>query len=885
MFRKATALGFTLLLAATNILAQSSTPGAPATTPAASEAKDKKKDGPPDPGIRKLSRRERKDRIAKLPEKYREWLQDVQPIIQPTETDSFLVLETDAQRDVFIDDFWKRRDRAQGTSNLAYKDVYYTRLEEAKAEYKFASSDRSRIYLIHGEPTSVLKVECTRYLVPLEIWTFFYIPGMGHDIRFVFYQGRSRNDYILWKPMGDATIDLAELISNEIMAGKTPQEAVAFVFFSSANPGGMRFMSKIEWECPNGDQILRAINQMQSDRNRYLEVFQPPKIEAQEDVAKLLRSAVIPTPGATKLDADFAIKFPGKQGSRTDAQMTLHVPRAQLTKKEVGGVTVYSLDVTGEVLRDGQMYENYRYRFDYPGDFSDEKLPVIIDRFVRPGDYKARIKITDAHSSAEVIVEKDITVPEIFPTPEEEKQKAAGTATVAQLKDDITSGETRLRIIPLAEELLSGIQKIETMVVGNNVKGVEFYLNGKKIAIKRTPPYTLDLDFGIVPMVHKIKAVAIDEKGQPITGDDIVVNTGNDPFRVRIVQPRVAPSVKGPTRVEMSVKIPEGKKLGELQLFLNETKIATLYDEPFVQTVRIPDTQGVGYLRAVATLKDDDTPPVEDVVMINTPAYMEQVDVHLIELPTTVIANGRPLVDLKETSFKVLDEGKPVKITKFEYVKNLPLSIGMAIDTSGSMMPRMTEAVKAAADFFQNVMKSGDKAFLVGFDSQPSLIQKWSPRIADVHASLAKLRAEDYTALFDAVVYSLYNFLGTKGQKALILVSDGQDTASKFTFDQALEYARRTGVPIYTIGIGIRSTDIDVRYKLSRFSSETGGAVYYIERTEDLRKVYTQIQNELRSQYVLGFYPPEGVKSGSKWREVTVQVGEGKAKTIKGYYP
>jgi Ca-activated chloride channel family protein len=490
------------------------------------------------------------------------------------------------------------------------------------------------------------------------------------------------------------------------------------------------------------------------------------------------------------------------------------------------------------------------------------------------------------HSGAEAIVENDLSVPEIFDTPEQEKQKAAAATAVAQLKDDISTGETRLRIIPLAEELLSGIQKIETLVIGNNVKGVEFYLNGKKIAIKRQPPYTLDLDFGIVPMVHKIKAVAIDEKGNPITGDDIVVNTGNDPFRVRIVQPRVAVNVKGPTRVEMSVKVPEGKQLGELQLYLNETRVATLYDEPFVQIVNISPRQGVGYLRAVATLKDDAaTPPVEDVVMINTPAYMEQVDVHLIELPTTVIANGRPVIDLKEASFKVLDEGKPVKISKFEYVKNLPLSIGMAIDTSGSMLPRMNEAQKAAADFFQNVMKSGDKAFLVGFDSQPTLIQKWSPRIADVHAALARLRAEEYTALYDAVVYSLYNFLGTKGQKALIIVSDGQDTASKFTYDQALEYARRTGVPIYTIGLGIRSIDIDVRYKLGRFSSETGGAVYYIEKTEDLRKIYEQIQNELRSQYVLGFYPPEGVKSGSKWREVSVQVSEGKAKTIRGYYP
>ncbi|MGZ8710691.1 MAG: VWA domain-containing protein, partial [Thermoanaerobaculia bacterium] len=148
-------------------------------------------------------------------------------------------------------------------------------------------------------------------------------------------------------------------------------------------------------------------------------------------------------------------------------------------------------------------------------------------------------------------------------------------------------------------------------------------------------------------------------------------------------------------------------------------------------------------------------------------------------------------------------------------MKNLSLSLGLAIDTSGSMQPRMDEAQKAGAQFFEEIMRRGDKAFLVAFDTDPQLVQKWSTRVADMHAGLAKLRPEESTALYDAVVYSLYNFQGIRGQKALIVISDGKDTASKFTFDQALEYARRAAVPIYTIGIGIRGNEVDVRYKLS----------------------------------------------------------------------
>jgi VWFA-related protein len=182
-------------------------------------------------------------------------------------------------------------------------------------------------------------------------------------------------------------------------------------------------------------------------------------------------------------------------------------------------------------------------------------------------------------------------------------------------------------------------------------------------------------------------------------------------------------------------------------------------------------------------------------------------------------------------------------------------------------------------------MKKGDKAFLVAFDSQPHIVQRWSSNSTELTAGLAKLRTDESTALYDAIVSSLYNFVGAKGQKALVVITDGKDTASKFSFDQAIEYARRAAVPIYGIGIGISVTDIDVRYRFSRFSSETGGNVYYIDRAEELNRIYTDIQNELRSQYILGIYPPEGVKPGSKWREINVLVSEGKTKTIRGYYP
>ncbi|HEV2719809.1 MAG TPA: VWA domain-containing protein [Thermoanaerobaculia bacterium] len=837
------------------------------------------KPAPPELGVRKLSRRERKERIKNLPDKYKEFLTDVEPIMQPAELDTFLLLETDAQRDLYIEDFWHRRDVAQGTTNHTFKKQYYDRIEDVKAEFRYVSCDRARIWLIHGQPDDRIKVTNCRLLQPIEIWKYFYIPGMGHDVRFLFVQPRNGVDFRLWVPMTQDA--MTELISQDAIGmAVRPEEGVANVF-APASPGSP--MTKLEFSCQNGDEVLKAVAYSQLNKTDIVKVFEPAPVN-EEDVHKILRSVVLATPNAPKLSTELAVAFPARQGGKTDAQITLLVPRSEVKVKDVNGSKLYSLEVTGEVLKDNALWENYRYRFDYPGDMKEDKLAVVIDRFLRPAGYRSRIKVVDPNSGAEAIVEKDLTVPEIFDTPEQQKQKAAANATVAALKDTIEANETKLRIVPLTDDLLSGVQHIETIISGD-IKAVEFYLDGKKIMIKRQPPFTLDLDFGEVPQVRHVRAVALNDKGEPITGDEIDVNTGNDPFRVRIVSPRVALKAHGKTRVEMAVNVPDGKKLDHVELYLNNARLAELFDPPYVQTIDIPATEGVGYIRAVAKLKDDQQPPVEDVVMINTPQFMEEVNVHLVELPTTVIRNGHPVNDLPQTAFKVLDEGKPVSVTKFEHVTNLPLSIGMAIDTSASMQPRMSEAQKAGSQFFTNVMRKGDRAFLVSFDSQPQLIQRWSTKVADVNAGLAKLRAEESTTLYDAVVYSLYNFVGVKGQKALVVITDGKDTASKFSFDQAVEYARRAAVPIYAIGIGIRATEVDTRYKLSRFCSETGGNAYYIEAAADLGRIYTDIQNELRSQYILGFYPATGIKPGSKWREVSVQVGEGRAKTIRGYYP
>jgi Ca-activated chloride channel homolog len=822
-------------------------------------------------GVRKLSRRERKDRTAALHERYRKFLAEVEPILLDVELNAFLALETDAQRDLYIEHFWRRRD-PYGTAD--YRDLYLERLGEARQRFKYLSSDRSRVYLIHGRPVGVLRSDCTNYLQPLELWQYAEVHGLGRDVTMLFYQPRTGGEYRLWVPIIGFEEGLKELVSQEAVGRMGEGAAVQDVFF---NTGGGR-MNKIAMSCSHGEEILNAVYRTNQDRFRFGRVFEPPKVDV-EDANSILRAAVIPTPGAPPLETSgITSRYPAKRGSRTATELSVVVDAAKLKIRELNGEQFYNIDLSGEVLRNGKMYENFRYRFDYPAGAA--QIPVVVERYLRPATYQARLKIIDVNTGAESIVETDLTVPYLEDAPE----KTAGGRVVDEIHSQIRSGTSRLRLAPLGNDLVTGLQKIETISSGDDIRTVEFYLDGRKVMSKRTPPYELELDLGNVPRLRRIRAIGLDAAGDPIAADELILNAGTDPFHVRIVSPSIASKAQGRVRVEMEASIPDGRKLRHLELYLNETKLATLYDPPFVQSIVVPASLPIAYLRAVATLDDEGLQPAEDVVFLNAPEFMQQVEVHLIELPVTVLHGGKPVKGLQQSAFRVTDGGAPATISKFEYVTDLPLSIGLAIDSSGSMRDRMDEAQKAGATFFKRILRSGDKAFVVSFDTQPALVQKWTPALADLSAGLASLRAEEATSLYDAIVFSLYQFQGTRGQRALVVITDGKDTSSKFSFDQGVEYAKRSGIPIYAIAIGIRQVEIEVRSKLSRFASETGGAVYYIDKASDLERIYRDIEEELRSQYVLGIYPPADKAGSGEWRAVSVDVSGGKAKTISGYY-
>jgi VWFA-related protein len=264
---------------------------------------------------------------------------------------------------------------------------------------------------------------------------------------------------------------------------------------------------------------------------------------------------------------------------------------------------------------------------------------------------------------------------------------------------------------------------------------------------------------------------------------------------------------------------------------------------------------------------------------------MEEVEVSLVELYVTVTDRNNQLVSgLTQDDFEILEAGQRQEIAKFELVENRPLTIGVLLDTSGSMAQSLAQAQAAAAGFLRSVLKPRDKAFAVSFASRTRLDMPPTDDAEGVALALSGLQAVGDTALHDALVHSLYYFRGMTGQRALVLLSDGDDNASWFKFDDALDYARRSGVAIYAIGFNVPGIG-GLRRKLEQLSAETGGRVFYADKAEELPGVYAQIEKELRSRYLLAYNATaSGDPKGARAVEVRTKKGH-KTRVSRGVYP
>jgi VWFA-related protein len=284
-----------------------------------------------------------------------------------------------------------------------------------------------------------------------------------------------------------------------------------------------------------------------------------------------------------------------------------------------------------------------------------------------------------------------------------------------------------------------------------------------------------------------------------------------------------------------------------------------------------------------------------------------RVEVDLVSVLCSVRDQRGALVNhLKQEDFILLEEGKPQTIRHFARETDLPLTVGLLVDTSNSQVRLVEGERRAAAQFFSQVIRPRDAAFLMSFDAQTKLLMDRSSSTQSIKEGLEKLRdnspqlrrrggtgRDRGTLLYDAVYQaSQQNLRKEPGRKAIVLITDGMDVGSRLKIGDAIDAAQKADTIVYSIYYADPKAHASVdwnnapgRAALREMSEQTGGRFFRVGKKQPLKKIFDQIQEEMRSQYSLAFVSSDDRKDGAYRRiEVFLRQPGLLAQARKGYY-
>ncbi len=259
---------------------------------------------------------------------------------------------------------------------------------------------------------------------------------------------------------------------------------------------------------------------------------------------------------------------------------------------------------------------------------------------------------------------------------------------------------------------------------------------------------------------------------------------------------------------------------------------------------------------------------------------------------TVTDKRGHFVKDLTKDDFKVYDNNKPAEsVRSFSRETNLPLRVGLLIDASNSVRDRFKFEQEAAIEFLnQIIQRISDKAFVIGFDTTPEVTQDMTEDTEKLSHGVRMLRPGGGTAMYDAIYFACRDKLmqdKSTGatRRAIILLSDGEDNQSRVSREEAVEMAQRAEVIIYAISTntsGLRTRGDKI---LEHFADETGGKAFFPFKIQDVSDAFSQIQDELRSQYDVAYKPADFLPNG-QYRKIEILADNKKYKVRarKGYY-
>jgi Ca-activated chloride channel family protein len=268
------------------------------------------------------------------------------------------------------------------------------------------------------------------------------------------------------------------------------------------------------------------------------------------------------------------------------------------------------------------------------------------------------------------------------------------------------------------------------------------------------------------------------------------------------------------------------------------------------------------------------------------------MDVKLVNLFVNVTdRNGAIVGGLAREDFAICEDGRPQQIALFERQSELPLNLTLAIDTSGSVQKDLAEETEAARRFAHALMRPQDQMSLLQFATEVRELTPFTSKVSQIDRGLGQLRGDFATALYDAIYLGAERLGPKQGRKVLVLVSDGGDTASTSTYAKALEQALRNEVMIYSIiDVPIEASagrELGGEHALITLAEQTGGKSFYVSEG-GLDKAFARVSDDLRTQYLLGYYP-KNQEPGKSFHRIQVTVPRAAAESFNirhktGYY-
>lgn len=356
-------------------------------------------------------------------------------------------------------------------------------------------------------------------------------------------------------------------------------------------------------------------------------------------------------------------------------------------------------------------------------------------------------------------------------------------------------------------------------------------------------------------------------------------------FAIQITNPANNDFRFGRSEIDAQVTAADPALVEKVEFFVEDRLVFIDTEPPYKCFFDFGTDPHSWVIRAVAYHREGVT--VSDTVILKKVVLNYTVEVNRVILFASAHEKGgdhRPVTTLKKEDLVLEEDGVRQKLIDF-YVEKRPMTLAMILDSSGSMQPAMDKVHVAAGRFVDN-LGGEDRALVIDFDEKVYLLQDLTNSKDLLRKAITSTNALGGTALYDALYASFRRLRGIDGRKAIILLTDGDDTSSKFSFKRILDEAKVSDMIIYPVGMGTTFLDVDLRRILKTLSEETGGRAYFPSKVEELQAVYQEIADELKSQYYITYEPTNTVWDG-RWRKIKLDGAPGRdldIRTRSGYY-